>query len=172
MFGQQQRLKTPLAVNAGSRIMITSSGGNEAVVSKFAVDEADQKRVVSTQVDSVIRAVVELGGTYPDVVQALQELEADGALGGRFEVNTVPEAGRTYKRVAMEKSAAPDHQADGEGGDSLGSGSPRDGGAKHADRRGQSGGETEKTSAFRPDSGKKPHPFRSFLARMTGRKSD
>ena len=30
--------------------------------------------------DDVIRAVVELGGTYPDVVQALQEAKNSGAL--------------------------------------------------------------------------------------------
>ncbi len=59
--------------------------------------EADQKRVVSTRVDDVIRAIVELGGTYPDVVQALQEAKAAGCLEGRFEIDALPEAGRTYE---------------------------------------------------------------------------
>ena len=45
----------------------------------------------------MIRAIVELGGTYPDVVQAMQEAKAAGCLEGRFEVDAVPEAGRSYE---------------------------------------------------------------------------
>ena len=45
-----------------------------------AADAEPEQRVVSTSVDEVIRAIVELGGTYPDVVQALQQAKADGAL--------------------------------------------------------------------------------------------
>ena len=50
--------------------------------------------------DEVVRAIVALGGTYPDVVQALQQAKADGALEGRFEVDALPETGRAYDRVA------------------------------------------------------------------------
>jgi flagellar basal body P-ring protein FlgI len=100
IFGKDQKFLTPLAVNAGNQIMITSHGSEEISVGRFAAGEADQKRVVSTKVDDVVRAVVELGGTYPDVVQALQEAKASGGLSGRFEVDALPEAGRTYQRTA------------------------------------------------------------------------
>ena len=103
VFGAGQRLLTPLAVNAGNEIMVTSSGGDEIAVSKFTVQDGDQKRTVSTRVDDVIRAIVELGGTYPDVVQALQEAKDSGALASRFEVDALPEAGRTYDRVADDE---------------------------------------------------------------------
>ena len=76
LFGREQRFSTPLAVNAGNQIMVTSTGDDEIAVSKFSVHDADQKRVVSTKVDDVIRAIVDFGGTYPDVVQALQEAKA------------------------------------------------------------------------------------------------
>lgn len=104
LFGRDQHLATPLAVNAGNLIMVTGTGEtDEITVSRYAVGEPDQKRVVSTSVDEVIRAIVELGGTYPDVVQALQEAKAAGALTSRFEVEALPEAGRTYERqVAHE----------------------------------------------------------------------
>ena len=102
LFGHDQRLRTPLRLEAGNQIMITSTPSGEIVVSKFSVDEPDQKRTVSTRVDDVIRAIVELGGTYPDVVQALQEAKADGALTGRFEVDALPKAGRAYDRTAQE----------------------------------------------------------------------
>jgi len=98
LFGLNQRFLTPLAINAG-QIMITSNHEGEVSVSKFAPHEADQKRVVSNRVDEVIRATVELGGTYPDVVQAIQEAKAAGCLEGRFEIDALPEAGRSYETV-------------------------------------------------------------------------
>ncbi|MCR4412144.1 MAG: flagellar basal body P-ring protein FlgI [Thermoguttaceae bacterium] len=100
LFGRDQVLRPPFSLEAGNRILITSRGGDEATISKFAVNEPDQKRVVSTRIDDVLRTVVELGGTYPDVVQALQQAKACGALASRFEVDALPEAGRTYDRVA------------------------------------------------------------------------
>ena len=65
--------------------------------------EADQKRVVSSRVDDVIRAIVELGGTYPDVVQAIQEAKAAGCLEGRFEIDALPEAGRSYEATTDDE---------------------------------------------------------------------
>ena len=76
----------------------------EISVSKFVPHEADQKRVVSSRVDDVIRAIVELGGTYPDVVQALQEAKAAGCLEGRFEIDALPETGRSYEATAEEEA--------------------------------------------------------------------
>ena len=107
LFGRQQAFSTPLSINAGNQIMITSSTAGEISVSKFSVHDADQKRVVSNRVDDVIRAIVELGGTYPDVVQAIQEAKAAGALPSRFEVETMPEGGRKYQRHTAGGEDAP-----------------------------------------------------------------
>lgn len=103
LFGQHQRLLTPLAVNAGNRIMVTGNRPDEITISKFTPNQPDQKRTVSNDVNDVIRAVVELGGTYPDVVQALQEAKAAGTLESRFEVDALPEAGRSYDREPAEE---------------------------------------------------------------------
>jgi hypothetical protein len=56
-------------------------------------------------VDEVVRAIVELGGTYPDVVQALQQAKNDGALASRFEVDALPQPGRAYDRHAADFSS-------------------------------------------------------------------
>jgi flagellar basal body P-ring protein FlgI len=100
LFGKDQEFQTPLTVTAGNQIIVKSDESGEITVSKFAVNEPDQKRSVSKKIDEVIRAIVELGGTYPDVVQALQEAKAAGALATRFEVDALPQAGRVYERVA------------------------------------------------------------------------
>ncbi len=106
LFGRDQNFLTPISVNAGNQIMLNSTNPGEITISKFAVKEADQKRTVSTKIDEVIRAVAELGGTYPDVVQMLQEAKASGALPSRFEIDAVPEAGRMYQRVATDGGEA------------------------------------------------------------------
>jgi hypothetical protein len=98
LFGCEQRFLTPLtSINAGPRIMIASAGPEQLCVSRFAPNEPDQKRVVSSRVDDVVQAIVAVGGTYPDVVQAFQEAKASGSLEGRFEVEAVPDAGRVYE---------------------------------------------------------------------------
>ena len=97
LFGPDQRLLTPLMLDAGKNIQIFSRGGNEVTVSRIEVGD-EQKRVVSSKVDDVIRAVVALGGTYPDVVQALQQAKTRHVLESRFEVDALPAGGRTYDR--------------------------------------------------------------------------
>ena len=103
LFGKELQFKTPLLLQAGRYIMIQGDGGNQVVITRFAPGEADQRQVVSTRVDEVVRAVVAIGGTYPDVVQALQEAEQKKVLLARFEVDALPQTGRPYER----KSDAP-----------------------------------------------------------------
>lgn len=114
LFGDDIRLSGKFALEAGNRIMVTSQEPGKVTVSRFAVNEADQKRFVSDSLDEIIRAIVELGGTYPDVVQMLQEARAAGALEARFEVDAVPEAGRRYeeKDAPNQSEAVPSTVAD------------------------------------------------------------
>ena len=103
LFGHEQHFTTPLVLDAGKSIMINAAdGGSKVTISRFAVGEPDQKRVVSTKIDEVVRAIVELGGTYPDVVQALQQAKACHALPGRFEVDAIPDTNRAYTRKEVE----------------------------------------------------------------------
>jgi len=103
LFGSEITLKSPFAIDAGHRIIVTSQEPGKVTVAKFAVNDADQKRFVSNKLDEIIRAVAELGGTYPDVVQMLQEAKAAGVLEARFEVEAVPETGRKYRGPAEDE---------------------------------------------------------------------
>lgn len=98
LFGKDQRLKLPLVMDAGRNIIVNGLSGDRIAVSRFSPGSEDERREVSARLDDVIRAVVELGGTYPDVVQALQQARADGALAGRFEVDALPQPGRPFDR--------------------------------------------------------------------------
>jgi flagellar basal body P-ring protein FlgI len=103
LFSHEQQLATPFVLEAGTSILVKGVG-DKVTVSKFAVGKPDQKRVISTRVDDVIRAIVELGGTYPDVVQALQQAKASQALASRFEVDALPDGGRAYRHKVLEES--------------------------------------------------------------------
>jgi hypothetical protein len=169
LFGGDQKLQLPLAVDAGNQIMVRASKSGQIAVSKFAVGEPDQKRIVSDRVNNVIRAIVELGGTYPDVVQALQEAKASGALQSRFEVDALPEAGRTYDRVAAEGDAGNDLDRPG-----LLSTSPlpelftKVGGASSDEAKGSSR-ESGENVTKQSDSGQNSQPLKGFFAKMMGR---
>jgi hypothetical protein len=107
LLGNNQQFLTPLTLEAGRNILITAAAGGPVTVSRFAIGEPDQKREVSPKVDDVIRAVVELEGTYPDVVQMLtqasqKELLADGS---RLVADAIPQAGRVYRRPGAPESA-------------------------------------------------------------------
>jgi len=113
MFGREQRFVPPLSLEAGPRILINSIDGEQISVTRFAVGEPDQKRVTSLDVDEVIRAVAEVGGTYPDIVQALQQAKGSKSLAGRLEMEAVPQAGRTYERESPDSAAgATDEMSD------------------------------------------------------------
>jgi len=96
LFGTDHHLRLPLVLDAGPQILVNGLSGAQIKVSRFS--ETTQQRVVSTDVDAVIRAVVELGGTYPDVVQMLQQANESGALMSRFRVNALPKSGREIVR--------------------------------------------------------------------------
>ncbi len=97
LFGHEQALEAPFVLEAGKSILVKATADDKVTVSKFVVGQPDQKRLVTTKVDEVIRAIVELGGTYPDVVQALQQAKTSHALAGRFEVDALPDGERAYR---------------------------------------------------------------------------
>lgn len=108
LFGADQHFKLPMVLDAGKNILVNGLTGTGVTVNRFAPGEPEQKRVVSDSVDEVIRAIVELGGTYPDVVQALQQAKTEGALESRLAVDALPEAGRSFAREGDASAPAPE----------------------------------------------------------------
>jgi hypothetical protein len=98
LFGDDQKFRLPLTIEAGNQIVIKSQADGQISVARFSLQHPDERRTVENSVASVIRAIVEVGGDYPDAVQALEEARAGGALTSRFEVDAIPERGRVYDR--------------------------------------------------------------------------
>jgi hypothetical protein len=113
LFGQDQELVPPIALEAGPEISINSLDDERVSVTRFSVGQPDQKRIVTNKLDDIVRAIVDLGGTYPDVVQALQTAKSSGSLAGRFEVDALPRGHRRYLRKSeAEVAAAGEEEAD------------------------------------------------------------
>ncbi len=99
LFGLDARLVAPLTLEAGPYISVVARTPNSVVVTKYAKGQGlDEKRTVSNKLDAVIRAVVELGGTYPDVVQMLRQADISKNLNCRLEIDKLPEPNRIYTR--------------------------------------------------------------------------
>lgn len=105
LFGKEHHFKLPLVADAGKHILVNGLSGAQITVSRFSINEPTQQRVVSTNVEEVIRAVVDLGGTYPDVVQLLQQAKEEGSLASRFRVNALPKSGRQLVHSHKSNSA-------------------------------------------------------------------
>jgi hypothetical protein len=106
LFGKDQHFQLPLVLDAGKNILINGQSGGTITVSRFKAGAEPEQRVVSTDVNEVVRAIVDLGGTYPDVVQALHQAKTDGAIESRLLVDALPEVGRPYDRSVRTASAA------------------------------------------------------------------
>lgn len=103
VFGADQKFATPLLLEAGRYVMITAQPGSEtASVVRFSPDRPDERREVSLKVADIIRAAVDLGARYPDVVQMLSEASRQRNLPTRLASDALPEAGRVYVRPGEE----------------------------------------------------------------------
>ena len=104
LFNHDIRLLPDFALDAGKSILVQSVGADEVVVTRFAVGRMmDEKRTVTNRLDDVVRAIVDLGGTYPDIVQMLIEANSSRALPCKLEIDKLPQAGRVYSRSAEDE---------------------------------------------------------------------
>lgn len=107
-------------LDAGSRISVRSEGP-EVIVKKYK-SGIDEQRIVSYRLDDIIRAIVEVGGTYPDVITMLNQAKSQkllvASLGqgiGKCElaVDALPGNPQRFKRIRdIEKLAMAELEGD------------------------------------------------------------
>ena len=98
LFGTDIFLKQPFALDAGATIYVNGQMPGSVIITKIAVMGIDEKREVSNRLDEIIRAVIDMGGTYPDVVQMLRQADRGRVLSCRLEMDCLPEPNRVYRR--------------------------------------------------------------------------
>lgn len=88
-FGTSHPVDDGLRAEAGPSIVVVVEG-TKARVSRFAAGEADRASEVAAAADEIVRAVIDVGGTYPDAVQFLQQASSARALQSRLAFDAVP----------------------------------------------------------------------------------
>jgi hypothetical protein len=120
LFGAEQPLADGLRAEAGPSIVVVVERGR-ASLSYFAAGKPDQKLDVPARVDHVIRGITELGGTYPDVVQFLQQASSHRCLESRLVFDALPseldgrmslheEAALKSRDIPADESGEPDEE--------------------------------------------------------------
>ena len=120
-FGTDHPVEDGLRAEAGTSIVVVVDGVR-ARVSRFVAGEPDRTEEVAARADEIVRAIIDIGGTYPDAVQFLQQASSAHALESRVAFDAIPrefdgrqsiheEASRQLRDVPVE--TAPDDEGRG-----------------------------------------------------------
>jgi flagellar basal body P-ring protein FlgI len=116
LFGAAHPLADGLRAEAGSAIVVVVEGST-ATVSRFLPGEPDEHQETPARVEAVVRAIVELGGSYPDAIQFLQHASSARCLDSRLAFDALPneddgrmtvheEASRQERDVPLDNDTA------------------------------------------------------------------
>jgi hypothetical protein len=89
LFGTEHPLADGMRVEAGAAITVVVDG-QRATCSRFEPGQTDRTVETSAQVDAVLRAIAELDGTYPDMIQFLQQASSQRGLETRLAFDALP----------------------------------------------------------------------------------
>jgi hypothetical protein len=89
LFGTEHAVESGLRAEAGGTIVVVVEAGG-ATINRFVAGEPDRSIEVPARVDAIARAIIQAGGTYPDIVQFLQQATAARCLTSRLAFDAVP----------------------------------------------------------------------------------
>jgi hypothetical protein len=108
VFGQDVEMRPPAFLYAGKKILMKDAGGGRIKVSRFAPREEDRQQFCTLKLDDIVRTIVEVGGSYDDVAQALLEAKRKEYLEPRVVVDALPRVNRELRRSdSSEPDGAP-----------------------------------------------------------------
>jgi hypothetical protein len=108
VFGEDQAFQAPMVVHAGKRFVVrVDPGKSTARISKLTTGRDTERIEVSARVADVIRELIRLDASYPDIVQMLVEAEKTHNLPGQIGIDALPRAGRIYTRPTSELASGP-----------------------------------------------------------------
>ncbi len=96
VFGSGIACTSPAVVFAGKRISVKSEGQDRLKVSYFTLGDGDQTEYCPNDLAAAIRTIVLVGGSYADVVAAINDAKQKGNLTARVKFDAIPQPGREY----------------------------------------------------------------------------
>ena len=99
LFGADQPIETPLLVLIGKKLIVKSENSSRIRVTRYTPGGDDVTRVCRPTVNELVRTLVEIEASYPEVVQTLHEARSQGCLMSRLAFDAIPKTGRTYERM-------------------------------------------------------------------------
>jgi hypothetical protein len=155
VFGQGQKLLTPVVLGGGGPILLNAGVGDETIfLSRIGSDDPDSPDLRTScppDLGKVIQEAANMGASYPDIVGILKAAERQRNLSGPLVVDAVPVAGADYDQAQLAGVDATD-KPKGKNGD-----------AKKDDALLRTGGEVEKDSKAMDQKQEKAPSFRSRL---------
>ncbi|MFM8633649.1 MAG: flagellar basal body P-ring protein FlgI [Planctomycetia bacterium] len=89
LFGTEHPLSNGMRVEAGQSIVVVVEAGR-ATCTRFEPGHSDRTVTTSAQADAVLRAIAQLDGNYPDMIQFLQQATAQRSLATRLAFDALP----------------------------------------------------------------------------------
>ena len=102
LFNQDQTIRPPQFLYAGKHIMGKGLDDGRIRLTRFTPGQEDQVKICAPQLDQVVRAIVDLGGSYGEVMDAVRQLQSQGDLPTRVVIDATPKPGRVYHRDTPE----------------------------------------------------------------------
>lgn len=105
LFGERQKLETPIVLGGGGSIILNASESDEKVeISRITRNSLDfEKKVVSSlEMKDVIREVANLGATYPEIVELLNSASKQHNLQGQLLADAKPVTSDKYVQAQID----------------------------------------------------------------------
>jgi hypothetical protein len=102
IFGRRQKLLTPVVLGGSSAYLINAAADDEKVeVSRVGAGADDRRLSVVPEVAEVVRAMANLGATYPEVLEVLSGADRQKNLAGPLVIDAMPVADEIYERSQL-----------------------------------------------------------------------
>lgn len=108
LFGQEAFLKPDFAIQAGDFTLRATPDDTRCSIAWLPLSGGSARRMCSLRLEDVLRTMAELGGTYPDVVSLLQQLDALKRLTCRVRNDALPQAVSVYDLVSIGRESGKD----------------------------------------------------------------
>lgn len=114
LFGDTPKLQAPLSILAGPEFTLRAEEGKTTcVISRFSARLGKKSKECPLDVESVLRAMSELGGNYADAVELLRQAESARGLNCAVKADALPKAPSVYDLVRAGVQYAGQGKADG-----------------------------------------------------------